>query len=78
MDKLKNYLSARRFRYPALCAGAVVLLVAGMLIASSAGFATHVYANPRPAATAGGAPPSFADLAEAVGPTVVNVKITKA
>ncbi len=77
MDKLKNYLSAGRFKCPALCAGAVILLVAGMLIASSAGFATHVYANPRPGATAAGAPPSFADLAEAVGPTVVNVKITR-
>ena len=77
MDKLKNSLSKRRFRYPALFAGAAVLLAAGMLIASSAGFATHVYANPRPVATPGGGPPSFADLAEVVGPTVVNVKITK-
>jgi serine protease Do len=77
MDKLKNYLSTGRFRYPALFAGVVVLLAAGMLIASSAGFATHVYANPRPVATPDGGPPSFADLAEAVGPTVVNVKITK-
>jgi serine protease Do len=77
MNRLKSYLSARRFRYPALFAGAVVFLVAGMLIASSAGFATHVYASPHPAAAAAGVPPSFADLAEAVGPTVVNVKITR-
>lgn len=77
MNRLKVFLSARRFRYPALCAGAVVLLVAGMLIASSAGFATHVYASPRSVAAAGGAPASFADLAEALGPSVVNVKITK-
>ena len=77
MDKLKGYLSTRGFRYPALCVGAVICLVAGMLIASSGGFATHVYASPRAVAAAGGAPQSFADLAEALGPTVVNVKITK-
>ncbi len=77
MDKLKNSLSKRRLTYPALCAGAVALLVAGMLIASSGGFATRVYANPRTVAAPGGGPPSFADLAEALAPTVVNVKITK-
>ena len=77
MDKLKNYLSTGRFRYPVLFTGAAVLLAAGMLIASSTGFTAHVYANPRPAVAPGGAPPSFADLAEAIGPTVVNVRITK-
>jgi serine protease Do len=55
----------------------MAFLIAGMLIASSAGFATRVYATPHPAAAAVGAPPSFADLAEAVGPSVINVKITK-
>jgi serine protease Do len=76
MDRLKN-LSAKRFRYPALFAGALAFLVAGMLIAPWAGPAGRVYANSRPAAMESGPPPSFADLAEAVGPSVVNVKITK-
>ena len=76
MDRLKNLL-ARRFRYPALFAGALAFLVAGMLIAPWAGPAGRVYASSRPAAMEGSAPPSFADLAEAVGPSVVNVKITK-
>jgi serine protease Do len=76
MDRLKNLL-AKRFRYPALFAGALAFLVAGMLIAPSAGPAGHVYASSRPAAMEGSALPSFADLAEAVGPSVVNVKMTK-
>jgi serine protease Do len=77
MDRQKNSLWIRRFRYPALVAGALVFLVAGMLIASSAGPAGHVYASPKITPVESSGPPSFADLAEALGPSVVNVKITK-
>ncbi len=45
MDRLKNLL-ARRFRYPALFAGALAFLVAGMLIAPWASPAGRVYATP--------------------------------
>ncbi|MGD0230119.1 MAG: trypsin-like peptidase domain-containing protein, partial [Syntrophorhabdales bacterium] len=76
MNKLKGHVLAGKFRYPALGAVAVMCLLAGMLIASSFGFATHVQATPGRGGAVGG-PPSFVELVEEVGPSVVNVKVTK-
>ncbi len=56
MDRLKNYLSVKRFRYSVLFLSGVAVLAAGMLIASSAGPAGHAYANPRIAASGAPAP----------------------
>lgn len=77
MEKFTGRLKAAYSRYPAMAAVAVIFLFGGMLLASSVGTTGRVQATPAATATATGAPLSFADLAEALGPTVVNIKVTK-
>ena len=57
----------------------MAFLFAGMLITSSFGTFAHTQAAaaPAPNTSIGNGPPSFADLAEALGPSVVNIKVTK-
>ena len=77
MNKLRSYLRTRSFGYPAVAAVAVAFLFAGVFITSSMGNAAHARTAAPVAGVAGGPSPSFADLAEALGPTVVNIKVTK-
>lgn len=75
MDKLRSYVRARKVGYPTLAVVAMAFLLAGMLIASSIGSTKVAQAGPAPAA--GTCTPSFVDLADAVGPSVVNIRVTK-
>jgi serine protease Do len=75
MNKLRSYLGARKVGYATLAVVAVAFLLAGMLIASSTGSTRTAQAGPPPAAST--CAPSFVDLAEAVGPSVVNIRVTK-
>jgi serine protease Do len=78
MEKLKSCLKAARGKYAGLALVAVVFLFGGMLIASSLGTTGNVQArSPVTVAPPAGAPISFADLAETLGPAVVNIKVTK-
>lgn len=77
MNKLRSYLKTRSFGYPAIVAVAAVFLFAGMLVASSIGTTPHVKAAPPVVSGAKGSLPSFVELAEALGPSVVNIKVTK-
>src|SRR5208282_66059 len=74
MNKLKSCLRARYLRYPAVAA---VFLFAGMLIASSLGTTPNARAAAPVIGAASGSPPSFVELAEALGPVVVNIRVTK-
>ncbi len=79
-NRVKLYWSEQRFRAKAIGAVAISVALAGLLmvspvhltrsVADAQNVATQVAAKP-------GAPPSFADLAQKLGPTVVNIKITK-
>ena len=77
MNRLKNFITGLSFRYAALALGAAAFLCTGMLVASPFGLAGHVHATTPAAGAASGVLPSFADLAETLGPSVVNVKVTK-
>jgi serine protease Do len=77
MEKLKCCMKAARSKYAAMALVATVCLFGGMLIASSVGTTPHVQATAPVVTPPGGAPMSFADLAEALGPAVVNIKVTK-
>ena len=77
MNKLKSYLKTRSFGYPAVAAVAVAFLLAGVLITSSMENTAHARTTTPVAGVASGPSPSFADLAEALGPAVVNIKVTK-
>jgi serine protease Do len=75
MNRIKNWLKTGNLRYPSVAAVAVAFLFAGMLITSSLG--SHTQAAAAPAQTTVAGPPSFVELAEALGPSVVNIKVTK-
>lgn len=75
MDQLRSYVRGRKVGYPALAIVAVAFLLGGMLIASSIGSTKAAQAGPAP--TASTCTPSFVDLADAVGPSVVNIRVTK-
>jgi len=77
MDRLKNFITGRSFRHAALALGAAAFLCTGMLLASPLGLVGHVHAISPAAVAPSGALPSFADLVETLGPSVVNVKVTK-
>jgi serine protease Do len=77
MERIKSCMRAARSKYVGMALVAVVFLFGGMLIASSLGTTAHVEATTPVVAPPGGAPLSFADLAEALGPAVVNIKVTK-
>ncbi len=76
MNKLRSWLKTGNFRYPTVAAVAVAFLFAGMIITSSFSGAPHSQANAAPSPAIGNGPPSFADLAEALGPSVVNIRVT--
>lgn len=76
MDRLRSNVLARKVGYPALAIVAVTFLLTGMLIASSIGFTEAAKAGPGPVA-ANTCMPSFVELAETVGPSVVNIRVTK-
>lgn len=78
MDRLRRYVKAGNLRYPALAVVALTFLVTGMLLASSFGSTKPVQAAPAAAAAAvNHGPPSFVDLADSLGPSVVNIRVTK-
>jgi serine protease Do len=77
MDNLRSRMKTRRLSYPVLGLVAVVFLFGGMLIASSLNTGSRVQASAVQTPITGGVPQSFADLAEALGPAVVNIKVTK-
>lgn len=75
MDKLRSYLEARKVGCPTVAIVAVTFLLAGMLIASSTGSTKSAQAGPVPAGNT--CVPSFVELADTVGPSVVNIRVTK-
>jgi serine protease Do len=76
-DRLKDYCKTGRFGIPALVAVALVFLVTGLLMASSLKLTGHSQALTTSLQTGSGLPMSFADLAQSLGPMVVNIKVTK-
>ena len=79
----KQYLSSRQFRARTMTHVALSSLFVGLLVASSAQWTPMSVAqglNQKAALTAGAPtmPGSFAELAEQLGPTVVNIQVTKA
>jgi serine protease Do len=74
MNRLRNWLKTGNFRYPSLVATAAVFLFAGMLATSSFGTTPHAQAAAQYQVNG---LPSLADLAEALGPSVVNIRVTK-
>ena len=76
MNGIGSFFKRRSFGYPVIAIVAVVFLFAGILIASSAEMTSRKQATPQ-IFTPAGATPSFVDLAEALEPTVVNIKVTK-
>jgi serine protease Do len=77
MNKIGSFFRKRSFGYPAIAVIAATFLLGGMLIASSAETASHAGATMPIVRTANGTPPSFVDLAAALEPAVVNIKVTK-
>src|SRR5271157_1215826 len=77
MNRVGSYLKAGSFGYPRAAAYTASLLFAGMLIASTMGIAPYARAATPTIGTPAGTPPSFVELAEALGPSVVNIRVTK-
>jgi serine protease Do len=80
--RFKQYISSRRFGARTLASVALSSLFIGTLVASSVQWSPISVAQGlgQKAALAAGAattPSSFADLAEQLGPTVVNIQVTK-
>jgi len=81
-QQVKQYFSGRRFGARTLASVVLSSLVVGTLVASSVQWTPTSVAQglgQKAALTAGAAttPSSFADLAEQLGPTVVNIQVTK-
>ena len=76
MDRLGNWLKTGNFRYQAIAATAVIFLFVGMLATSSFGTTHNTQAAAQHQGVVNGLP-SFANLAEALGPSVVNIRVTK-
>jgi serine protease Do len=68
MNRLRNWLETWNFRYQALAVTTAVFLFVGILAALLLGTTHHTQAA---------AHPSVADLAEALGPSVVNIRVMK-
>jgi len=75
--KLRDYCKRAQFRVPAIAAVALVFLITGLLMASSFKLTGHLQALTPSLRTGSDVPMSFADLAQDLGPTVVNIKVTK-
>src|SRR6266516_6382358 len=81
-QRLQQHIIGRRFGARAVMAVAVASLLVGLLMASSlpwsgASAAPDSRQNVQLATTASTLPGSFAELAERLSPTVVNVQVTK-
>ena len=81
-NSAKQYWEKKRFRLTAMGAVALSFLLVGLLVASPLHLITHSEAGvparaPQASAATPGFPGSFADLAQRLGPTVVNIKVTK-
>ena len=77
IDKVRGYLKTGNFRYPAMAAVAVIFLFTGLVLASSMKLTPSSQAVTTSSGAMTGAPASFADLAENLGPAVVNIKVMK-
>jgi len=77
MNRIKHYFKDRHFGFPALAGVAFVFLLAGLLVASPFKLTGHSQALTIAVPAAQGAPASFADIAQDLGPAVVNIKVTK-
>jgi serine protease Do len=81
-DTFKRLRYHGRFGVQALLATALAFFLSGLLVASELHWIGSVDAanpgtNPQGALAAPARPDSFTDLARALGPTVVNIKVTK-
>jgi serine protease Do len=81
-DRFKKLLRHERFGMQALLATAMAFFLSGLLVASELHWVGSVdAANPslsqQGALVVPARPDSFTDLAKALGPTVVNIKVTK-
>jgi serine protease Do len=76
MSNFKTRVLKKKWSYPALTLVALAFLFGGMLLASSLNTGSKVQAGTTQIPGFIG-PQSFADLAEVLGPTVVNIKSTK-
>jgi serine protease Do len=77
MNQMKHYFKDRHFGFPTLAGIAFVFLLTGLLIASPFKLTGHSQALTIAAPGAQITPASFADIAQDLGPTVVNIKVTK-
>jgi serine protease Do len=82
LDRVKQHWSKKKFRFTAMGTIALSFLLAGLLVASPLHWTTLSEAgtpgsSPQVAAATPGNPGSFANLAQKLGPTVVNIKVTK-
>src|SRR5262245_32522299 len=80
--KYKQYIARRRYGVKTITTVALACLCVGLLLASSLPWTPMSLAQglDQPAVHAAGAPgvpSSFAELAEQLGPTVVNIQVTK-
>lgn len=75
MDRLRSHIREKKVGFSALGIVAVAFLLAGTIAASSFGPIRAAQAGP--GLTANMCAPSFVELAETVGPSVVNIRITK-
>jgi serine protease Do len=79
--RYKQYISSRRFGVRTLTSAALSALFAGLLLASSVQWTPMSMAQGLGQQAVHGAvaavPSSFAELAERLGPTVVNIQVTK-
>jgi serine protease Do len=81
-NRAKQYWDKKRFRLTAMGAVALSFLFAGLLVASPLHLTSRLEAGAasstaQVSAATPGMPGSFADLAQKLGPTVVNIKVTK-
>jgi serine protease Do len=81
-NRVKQYWDKKQIRFTTLGVVALSFLLAGLLVASPLHLTAQSEAGPasnapQVSATTTGFPGSFADLAQKLGPTVVNIKVTK-
>jgi serine protease Do len=79
VDRLRVHRRAGDAKHPVLIMVALMGVLAGMLALPLVGPMGYVRAatTVAPVASSGITPPNFADLAEDLGPSVVNIKVTK-
>ena len=82
VSNVKRFFSKRQYRTATVAAVALSFFLSGLVVASNLPGATISEARPsaansQSAVAAPAVPASFADLAERLSPTVVNIKVTK-